>query len=87
MKQEETKKTYKTQQKGGTKMALYATPCQEAFRIDAKMEQKLHQPNNTVLDALQKIRQAELRTATPSRLQQLDRQILAVKARQSGRRT
>lgn len=64
-------------------MALFAVPCREAFRMDSNMEQKLHQPNTTVLDALQKIRQAELHTASPSRLQQLDRQILAVKARQS----
>lgn len=64
-------------------MALFAVPCREAFRMNSNMEQKLHQPNTTVLDALQKIRQAELHTASPSRLQQLDRQILAVKARQS----
>lgn len=66
-------------------MALFAVPCREAFRMDSNMEQKLHQPNTTVLDALQKIRQAELHTASPSRLQQLDRQIQAVKTRQSSR--
>lgn len=66
-------------------MALFAVPCREAFRMDSNMEQKLHQPNTTVLDALQKIRQAELHTASPSRLQQLDRQIQAVKARRSSR--
>lgn len=68
-------------------MALFAVPCREAFRMDSNMEQKLHQPNTTVLDALQKIRQAELHTASPSRLQQLDRQILAVKARQSSHKS
>ncbi|OUN93097.1 hypothetical protein B5F98_10945 [Pseudoflavonifractor sp. An44] len=66
-------------------MALFAVPCREAFRMDSNMEQKLHQPNTTVLDALQKIRQAELHTASPSRLQQLDRQIQAVKTRRSSR--
>lgn len=66
-------------------MALFAVPCQEAFRMNSNMEQKLHQPNTTVLDALQKIRQAELHTASPSRLQQLDRQIQAVKTRRSSR--
>ena len=66
-------------------MALFAVPCREAFRMDSNMEQKLHQPNTTVLDALQKIRQAELHTASPSRLQQLDRQIPAVKTRRSSR--
>lgn len=66
-------------------MALFAVPCREAFRMNSNMEQKLHQPNTTVLDALQKIRQAELHTASPSRLQQLDRQIQAVKARRSSR--
>lgn len=68
-------------------MALFAIPCREAFRMNAEMEQKLHQPNTTVLDALQKIRQAELHTASPSRLQQLDRQILTVKGRQSRHKT
>ena len=66
-------------------MALFAVPCREAFRMDSNMEQKLHQPNTTVLDALQKIWQAELHTASPSRLQQLDRQIQAVKTRRSSR--
>lgn len=66
-------------------MALFAVPCREAFRMDSNMEQKLHQPNTTVLDALQKIRQAELHTASPSRLQQLDGQIQAVKTRRSSR--
>ena len=66
-------------------MALFAVPYREAFRMDSNMEQKLHQPNTTVLDALQKIRQAELHTASPSRLQQLDRQIQAVKTRRSSR--
>ncbi len=66
-------------------MALFAVPCREAFRMDSNMEQKLHQPNTTVLDALQKIRQAELHTASPSRLQQLDRQIQSVKTRRSSR--
>ena len=66
-------------------MALFAVPCREAFRMNSNMEQKLHQPNTTVLDALQKIRQAELHTASPSRLQQLDRQIRAVKTRRSSR--
>lgn len=66
-------------------MALFAVPCREAFRMDSNMEQKLHQPNTTVLDALQKIRQVELHTASPSRLQQLDRQIQAVKTRRSSR--
>ena len=66
-------------------MALFAVPCREAFRMGSNMEQTLHQPNTTVLDALQKIRQAELHTASPSRLQQLDRQIQAVKTRRSSR--
>lgn len=66
-------------------MALFAVPCREAFRMDSNLEQKLHQPNTTVLDALQKIRQAELHTASPSRLQQLDRQIQSVKTRRSSR--
>ncbi len=66
-------------------MASFAVPCREAFRMDSNMEQKLHQPNTTVLDALQKIRQAELHTASPSRLQQLDRQIQSVKTRRSSR--
>ena len=66
-------------------MALFAVPCREAFRMDSNMEQKLHQPNTPVLDALQKIRQAELHTASPSRLQQLDRQIQSVKTRRSSR--
>ena len=66
-------------------MALFAVPCREAFRMNSNMEQKLHQPNTTVLDALQKIRQAELHTASPSRLQQLDRQIQSVKTRRSSR--
>ena len=66
-------------------MALFAVRCREAFRMNSNMEQKLHQPNTTVLDALQKIRQAELHTASPSRLQQLDRQIQAVKTRRSSR--
>ena len=66
-------------------MALFAVPCREAFRMNSNMEQKLHQPNTTVLDALQKIRQAELHTASPSRLQQLDCQIQAVKSRRSSR--
>ena len=66
-------------------MALFAVPCREAFRMNSNMEQKLHQPNTTVLGALQKIRQAELHTASPSRLQQLDRQIQAVKTRRSSR--
>lgn len=64
-----------THKKGGSKMALFATPHKQAFCIEAEDENILHIASNAALDALRKIRKAESSSKDVVRLHQLDQQI------------
>ena len=64
-----------THKKGGSKMALFATPHKQAFCIEAEDENILRTASNAALDALRKIRKAESSSKNVVRLHQLDQQI------------
>ena len=66
------------EQKGGSRMALLAAPCKNAFCIDSSNADVLNKRSTAILGALQKIRKAEASSDNNSRLRQLDQKIEAL---------
>lgn len=65
-------------QEGGSKMALLAAPCKDAFCIDSKNVDILNKRSPAILEALRKIRKAEASNSNDARLRQLDKKIEAL---------
>ena len=75
-------KTYCTKEKGGSKMALFAVPHNQAFCIEKADEGILKTASSATLDALRKIRKVESSSQNVERLRQLDQRINALQEKQ-----